>query len=722
MLKRTLLFLCSIIALKTGAQELPRYEAINFTEDGFLLDFPFAGGFNQPQFSAIDFNQDQVQDLFVFDRSGNKTLCFLGVAENGSIRYEYAPEFQNQIPELENWALMADYDCDGKADLFTSSGTDNGFKIFHNQSTTQELNFVLVKNLLYTPDSLKVYNAASDIPALDDIDGDGDLDILAFDPSGLFVRYYERIGGNNCQNLDFSLSDDCWGQFMEAGLNNDIILNTSCKGGGSTSGVRHAGSTICTVDLNGNGAKDLLLGDLNYSNIVLVENGGTPQSAQMNNVDTSFPSNNLPIDIFIFPGVYHIDVDQDGKKDLIAASNATGTAVNHQNIYYYRNTSTTAAEVFAFEARDFMENQQVDCGESSYPVFFDYNGDGLLDIVVGNYLYRAGLQADYAGLTLYENVGTTSLPAYELISRDYLQLGNRFNPAIFGLKPTFGDLDDDGDEDMILGDLNGQLHYFRNEAGPGAEADFLLLGPQYQGIDVGQQATPVLFDVNGDSLLDLVIGEQSGNLNYYENTGTASNPIFASGDNGFGGIDVQPACCTGFSVPFLYKDENDETQLLVGAESGALYRFNQLDGNLEGDFAEQENQFGMIREGTRLSIDAADIDQDGALEWIVGNRRGGLAIYEDLGKALSIRREVTASQNWQIVPNPGKIAKIIFEENLSTSPLLNLQIHNLQGQLIYQENKIPVSSIALPNLPDGLYIISLWQNDQFLGYQKWSVF
>ncbi|MEL7535119.1 MAG: T9SS type A sorting domain-containing protein, partial [Bacteroidota bacterium] len=228
--------------------------------------------------------------------------------------------------------------------------------------------------------------------------------------------------------------------------------------------------------------------------------------------------------------------------------------------------------------------------------------------------------------------------------------------------------------------------------------------------------------VNGDDLLDLVIGEQAGNLNYYENTGTASNPIFGSGDNAFGGIDVQPACCTGFSVPFLYKDDNAATQLLVGAESGALYRFNQIDGNLAGNFAEQETQFGQIREGTRLSIDAADIDQDGALEWIVGNRRGGLAIYEDLGNALSIRREVSASQNWQIVPNPGKKAKILFDEERVSTAQLQIKIHSLQGQLIYSRNETSAKPIELPELKNGLYIISLWQNHQFLGHQKWSVF
>ncbi|MFK7923362.1 MAG: T9SS type A sorting domain-containing protein [Bacteroidia bacterium] len=720
--KYFLIFILIFSVLRSSGQGLPRYDAILFSEDGDTLDFPFAGGLNQPQFSAIDFNGDLRDDLFVFDRAGNKVLTFLSVMANGQLSYQYAPQYQSQFPPMVNWALMADYDCDGKADLLTSSGTENGIMIYHNESSSQGLQFSLVETLLYTTDSIKVYNATSDIPAFADIDEDGDMDILAFDPSGLFVRYYERLGTNNCQDLNFALSDDCWGQFMEAGLNNDIILNTNCKGGGSNSGVRHAGSTLCVVDLDGDGAKDLLLGDLNYSNIVLVENGGTPQSAQMNNVDISFPSNDLPVDIFIFPAVFHIDIDQDGKKDLVAASNASGTAVNHQNVFYYRNTSTNNTQTFVYQERDFLENQMVDCGESSFPTFFDYNGDGLMDIVVGNYLYREGLQADYAGLTLYENVGTPTLAAYKLISRDYLQLGNRFNPPVFGLKPTFGDLDDDGDQDMILGDSDGKIHFFRNDAAPNQEANFLLFGPQYQGIDVGQQAAPILYDVNQDNLLDLVIGEQAGNLNYYENTGTATAPIFANGDNKFGDIDVQAACCTGFSVPFLYEDNNNETQLVLGAESGALYHFDQIDGNLGGAFSERNSQFGEIKEGTRLSIDGADIDQDGALEWIVGNRRGGLAIYEDLGQALTIEKQITAAQNWRIVPNPGQKSRLLLDEISASPQPLKLEIHNLQGALIYSSQSPASAEIFLPQLANGLYLVSLWQNDHFLGHQKWSVF
>ncbi|MEL6804919.1 MAG: VCBS repeat-containing protein, partial [Bacteroidota bacterium] len=335
--------------------QLPRFDAIEFSQGNQLIDFPFAGGFNQPQFSAVDFNLDQVQDLFVFDRSGNKAICFLGEEQNGTIQYRYAPQYHSQLPELQNWALMADYNCDGKADLFTSAGTDNGFQVYLNQSSSQSLSFVLRTTLLQTTDSLKVYNASSDIPGLADVDDDGDLDILAFDPSGLFVRYYERI--NDCEELDFVLSDDCWGQFMEGGLSNDIILNTTCKGGGSnaTSGVRHAGSSICVLDLDGNGAKDLLLGDLNYDNVVLVENSSNTQLGPMDQVDTSFPSNSLPVDIFIFPAVFAVDVDQDGKQDLIAASNASGTAVNHQNGWYYRNDATGNGQSFSFQEKDFLE-------------------------------------------------------------------------------------------------------------------------------------------------------------------------------------------------------------------------------------------------------------------------------------------------------------------------------------------------------------------------------
>ncbi|MEJ7662656.1 MAG: VCBS repeat-containing protein [Hymenobacter sp.] len=81
-------------------------------------------GFNTPQFSNIDLNNDGRPDLFAFDRQTARCYTFLDVARGRGAgrRWQYAPEYEWAFPgDLTSWALLRDYDCDGRADLFTGA-------------------------------------------------------------------------------------------------------------------------------------------------------------------------------------------------------------------------------------------------------------------------------------------------------------------------------------------------------------------------------------------------------------------------------------------------------------------------------------------------------------------------------------------------------------------------------------------------------------------------
>ena len=158
-----------------------------------------------------------------------------------------------------------------------------------------------------------------------------------------------------------------------------------------------------------------------------------------------------------------------------------------------------------FRSTDFLQNEMLETGQGACPVFFDYNADGLMDIVVAHGVYDAGIPGIVSRLSLYKNTGTATAPAFQLMDEDYASLSN-YN-LFFPIAATFGDLDGDGDQDMIIGDFAGNIHYFNNSAGPGNTASFLLTTPVYMGIDVGNNATPQLVDLDNDGLLDLVIGK-----------------------------------------------------------------------------------------------------------------------------------------------------------------------------------------------------------------------
>ena len=183
----------------------------------------------------------------------------------------------------------------------------------------------------------------------------------------------------------------------------------------------------------------------------------------------------------------------------------------------------------------------IDLGKGANPIFYDYNNDNLLDLIIGNHSYFNLNGSAYSSLALFENTGSNINPEFNLIDRDWLNLSN-INLNIIenipaqNLTPTFGDIDGDGDHDLIVGDKEGLIHLFENISG-----SYQIVSPNYFNIDVGYMATPQLVDVNRDGLIDLIIGSQDGTINYYPNNGTVFNANFDSVITNFGGIDVDSA-------------------------------------------------------------------------------------------------------------------------------------------------------------------------------------
>jgi hypothetical protein len=92
----------------------------------------------------------------------------------------------------------------------------------------------LVTNLLesyYYTGYVGILVTSVDYPAIADIDGDGDLDLLTFFGLGSYVEYHKNLSMekfDNCDSLDFRLTDLCWGKFKESEGGNNITLNAGC--------------------------------------------------------------------------------------------------------------------------------------------------------------------------------------------------------------------------------------------------------------------------------------------------------------------------------------------------------------------------------------------------------------------------------------------------------------------------------------------------------------
>jgi len=344
----------------------------------------------------------------------------------------------------------------------------------------------------------------------------------------------------------------------------------------------------------------------------------------------------------------------------------------------------------------------IDLGTSAFPIFYDYNNDNLLDLVIGNYGYHVAYNDPISSLALFENTGTQSIPKYNLINRDWqnistINLNTTLNIPALNISPAFGDIDADGDKDMLLGDADGKLHYFINQGG-----NFTITAPNYQNIDVGYFAQPQLVDVNRDGLLDIIIGEQDGSINYCPNTGTSTIAVFDTTIKNFGGVDVDANfISTGYSSPKLI-DSNGIYQLFVGSYTGTIYQFTNIDGNLTGQFNAVSSTISNIWDGGKCAFTLADINNDNQPEMILGNLSGGIAYFSSDTSLISSTHNIMPNKIL-VYPNPAT-DKLVVESNAKGI----VYIKNLLGQIVYKARKNSNNlNISTSKFTKGIYILQL---------------
>tara|TARA_B100001248_G_scaffold262704_1_gene261207 strand:- start:49 stop:2226 length:2178 start_codon:yes stop_codon:yes gene_type:complete len=693
-----------------------RDTSLSFFENGLPYKSALDGGINSGQFSNIDLNLDGVMDLIVFDRSGNKLNPYI----NNNGNYIYAPKYRNNFPKIHDWILMRDYNLDGKNDIFTYSS--GGMAVYLNTSNNVDLEFTEVTQLVlsdYGSNFLNIYISPVDIPAISDIDYDGDLDVLTFSILGGFVEYHKNQSMElygNCDSLIFEFSESCWGLFYE-GLNSYILNCQNCQcpqvNSNYNTKQKHAGSTILAIDIDNDNDKDLILGDISYNNLNILINGGDSQNAFMVNIDSIFPqnfNNTVAANIQGFPAGYYIDVTSDGIKDLIVTTNSQNNSENYESCWLYENNGQNNEPNFNFIQNNFLQADMLDFGTSAFPVFYDYNNDGLEDLIIGNYGYHNVNNDPTSSLALLENTGSDSIPSFNLIDRDWLNissinLNTSLNIPALNLSPTFGDLDGDNNKDLILGDADGKLHLFTNIG----NNNFQLSNPNFQNIDIGQFAQPQLIDVNRDGLIDIIIGEQDGTINFLPNNGSSNNPIFDTIIENWGGIDVdQSYISTGFSTPFLY-DSSGVYVLFVGSYSGNIYQFSNIENNIYGQFTELNSTVSNIWDGGKSALTLKDINNDNNPEMIVGNLAGGISYFssDSIFNDTTILYNNNLNKNlFSIYPNPN-------QNKINISSTLNgeIKIYNLNGKIVKRKQKISeIETINISDLDKGIYLIKFLQN------------
>ncbi len=560
-------------AFHLKAQQISFEQITNLPVSG--LKNPWAGGFNSVQFFSIDLDGDAREDLVVFDRSAQHLKTFLRNASGG---FTYSPGYQKRFPLIENWMNLLDYDGDGDKDLFTS--TLGGIQVYPNLNnyfpkSTGTLKSTGLNGLI------NIYVSASDIPAIADMDGDGDLDILAFESAGHFISYYENTG-----DLKYATKSLNWGNFflndcqdIAFGLVPESVLSTQ-----STAAVKHAGNTLALWDPDKNGIYDLIIGHVGCPGFIFMKNEGTRDKPKFRNADYNFPAN-APHTVPSLASGSPIDLDGDGSLDLIASSHLPDLNPALETVSYYRSENGA----LVLKTKAFLQEEMIDVGDNASPVFFDVEGDGDLDLLIGS-----------GSVTFYENVnGTLSFK-----SRDFLPLTGASGIQLQVVNSR-----------LMLYYLKGSAVYYR-EYKSGVLSEEMTLNV------VSLRETPRLYDINQDGSLELVVLDYLGGTRVYD-WSDLSKP-YQRIETAFRGIAY--ADITG--------DGNAE-QITIDA-SGYLY--------VSGLGLEVQRLPFQV--GQNAQISTADFNRDGKIDIVVGLASGGVQLFQNTSDI------IVPSDELYVWPNP----------------------------------------------------------------------
>jgi hypothetical protein len=675
--------------------------------DGKLLRLPWAGGLNSVQVNTMDLNGDTKQDLVLFDRTANKLITFL----NQNNQFVFAPEYEALFPaEVTQWILLRDFNCDGKKDIFTSDPF--GIVVFVNTTrageelTWRSFNpgFPLLTKGFTGNINLKVNE--SDIPAIDDVDGDGDLDILNVRFVGIgTVEWHKNLSKERtgtCDSLQLERVTQNFGNFEECNCGVFAFGKTCAQlNGGRT---QHAGGkALLSLDLDNDGDREILFSEEDCARVYMLENNGTKDDALMTTA-VPYPISN-PIAFINFPATYAEDVDLDGLKDLIASPNLyTRDFLNvdfKNSMWFYKNTGTNQLPQFTFQKRDFLQEEMIDVGDYAVPAMVDADGDGDHDLFISNYI-----DSNYASaITFFENIGTVNQPKFKFITSDYLDLSlsNYYN-----LKLQFADLNGDRTRDLVFTGTNAKNNYTELLFAPNRSSnslDFSGQTLQFTNFSIEQSENILVVDINQDGLADLLVGKSNGAIEFWKNQGPSGEFNYTLEDESYNGLGPSierqsPAMATGDL------DADGRGDLIVANQKGFL--------SIYGDFRAQnpnvEPVKNLIYNPQTETYEAKNL---GGRGWpiianlfntdkpsiMVGNALGGIHILKnDGGKDLPEEPVI------DLFPNP---VEKQGEFKIKADRNVIVQFYTVLGQKISEPYFIPAYQeypIIISGLPSGIYI------------------
>lgn len=566
----------------------------------------------------VDIDKDGDVDLFVGEQDGN--LSFYRNTGPVGTR-SYTSESLEGLGSIDVGSFskpaLADMDDDGDLDLFVGESGGYTINYFENIGDKTEANFM--------PASIEGIGIVgnSGYPALVDIDGDGDLDLFAGEGSGR-IKFYRNIGtaaqalfelvteaflgldfGSNSQPAFVDMEGDGDMDMLVAGTvgiyyyrnigspTNPIFTDTNTESLASV-----LGGSPTFADIDGDGSFELFLGQRD-GRVLLYENTGTGINPVFTNVSLYFGF----IDAGDTSSPALADIDNDGDLDVFSG--------NKQGRIRFYHSEITIKPFYELETKNFA---YLDLGNESTPTFADLDRDGDFDLFVGE---RDG------NINFFRNNGTNTDPIF-IFEADTLAGANlgRFNY----IAPVFVDIDNDNDLDLFAGERDGRINLYRNIS-TDTIWEFIQTAPSGLGLmDVGSYSKPTFADIDTDGDFDMLLGESIGNINFYRNVGTPTDPVFSDVSESYFDIDVGSR-----SAPVLADINNDTyLDLFIGEGNGNINLYHNSGIDSIPAFSLVNEYLDSINVGFLSTPTLVDIDHDGDLDLFVGEQKGGLQFYRNI--------------------------------------------------------------------------------------------